>query len=434
MTTTSAHAAPAAGTTSAQGAVPTPGTAPATGTASEGGPARGLYRPPGPAEAPMAEEERLARVALARVGEPGDAVMGRWLAEVGPVTAWNTVRDDGRDRPFGPQRWAGMRLRAHRADPAADLGRAAACGARFVCPGDAEWPSQLDDLGAARPTGLWVRGEASLRLLALRSVAVVGSRACTDYGGYVTAELARSLADRGWTVVSGAAYGIDGAAHQGALRAGGPTVAVLACGVDNGYPAGHRELLGRIRQCGLVVSELPPGEHPTRHRFLQRNRVLAALTRGTVVVEAAPRSGALATARHAARLGRHLMGVPGSVFSAQSEGVHQLLRSEAVLVARADEVIELVGAMGELAEPAPTVARPRDLLDEASATVLEAVPVRGEAAVREIAAGACVSELAALARLLELRALGFVERTGETWALRREALSPAPRRTPGVDR
>jgi DNA processing protein len=200
--------------------------------------------------------------------------------------------------------------------------------------------------------------------------------------------------------------------------------------VDTGYPAGHTGLLERIRSQGLVVSELPPGGHPTRHRFLQRNRLLAALTRGTVVVEAAPRSGALATARRASALGRHVMGVPGSVLSAQSDGVHQLLRGGAQLVSRAEEVIELVGAMGELADVAGS-SDPRDLLAEPAGRVLGAVPPCGSAPVAQIAADACCGVAATHAALLELCALGYVERDGESWALRRGERPDAPSTRPG---
>jgi DNA processing protein len=265
--------------------------------------------------------------------------------------------------------------------------------------------------------GLWVRGPCSLRFVALRSVALVGARACTEYGAHVAAELGTALAERGWTVVSGAAYGIDGAAHRGALAVGGATIAVLACGVDVSYPAGHRELLGRIAECGLLVAELAPGDHPTRARFVQRNRVIAALTRGTVVVEAARRSGALITARHAGRLGRHLMAVPGPVTSGLSAGAHRLIREEATLVGSAGEIVELVGEMGDLAEQerGPVVAR--DLLAPQTARVLDALPAVGAADAEELARGACTSPEAATARLHELSSLGFVERVGDRWQL-----------------
>lgn len=255
--------------------------------------------------------ELSARVLLTRVLEPGDASGGRWVRELGAVAVARRLRDGGpRLAGFSDKRWAGLCARAAQSDPARDLAAARAAGVRFVCPGTPEWPAQLDDLGDARPLGLWVRGRPSLRLWALRSVAVVGARACTEYGAHMAAHLAAGLADRGWVVVSGGAYGVDGAAHRGALGSSGATVAVLACGVDRPYPRGHAALIDRIAEQGLVVGELPPGDHPTPSRFVVRNRVIAALTRGTVVVEAAYRSGSLATARAAQRLGRHTMGVP----------------------------------------------------------------------------------------------------------------------------
>ncbi len=294
-----------------------------------------------------------------------------------------------------------------------------------MVPGDLEWPGQLDDLGDARPVGLWVRGSPNVRLWALRSVAVVGARACTDYGSHVAALLGAGLAERGWVVVSGAAFGVDGAAHRGALAVGGATVAVLASGIDVPYPRGHTELIGRIVEQGLVLAELPPGGHPTRSRFVLRNRVIAALTRGTVVVEAEYRSGSLVTARRARKLGRQTMGVPGPVTSGLSAGVHELLREGACLVTDADEITELVGSMGELAPErrGPVVAR--DLLHAAAARVLEAVPGRGGGDLALIAREAGMSRERVLACVYELQALGFVERLGDRWQLADAASTPA---------
>jgi DNA processing protein len=257
---------------------------------------------------------------------------------------------------------------------------------------------------------------------ALRSVAVVGARACTEYGAHAAASLASGLAERGWVVVSGGAYGIDGAAHRGALAVGGATVAVLACGVDRPYPRGHTALINRIAEQGLVVGELPPGDHPTPSRFILRNRVIAALTTGTVVVEAACRSGSLVTARAAQRLGRFTMGVPGPVTSALSAGVHELLRGEAVLVTDAAEVVELVGDMGDLAPPRRGPVLPRDLLESAARTVLAALPGDRAAPAEDIAADARTTRDEAIARLYELRALGYVERHGDGWKLTRQAM------------
>ncbi|WP_432020338.1 DNA-processing protein DprA [Streptomyces sp. 1222.5] len=369
--------------------------------------------------------DRLGRVFLCRVAEPGDETVGRSVRRFGVREVVRRLREGGEPLPgMSATRWAGLVARAGRAEPERDLATAGATGARFVCPGDAEWPGQLDDLADARPVGLWVRGRAGLRMWALRSVAVVGARACTEYGTHAAATLAAGLAERGWVVVSGGAYGIDGAAHRGALAARGATVAVLACGVDRPYPRGHAALIDRIAEQGLVVGELPPGDHPTPSRFILRNRVIAALTRGTVVVEAACRSGSLATARAAQRLGRFTMGVPGPVTSALSAGVHELLRGEAALVTDAAEVVELVGDMGELAPPRRGPVLPRDLLEPAARAVLAALPGDRAAPADEIALGARTTRDEAIARLYELRALGYVERHGDGWKLTRQSVIP----------
>ncbi|WP_406399324.1 DNA-processing protein DprA [Streptomyces sp. NBC_00879] len=372
------------------------------------------------------ERERFARAALTRVIEPGDEHGGRWLREFGAqglmarLTA--AEHEDAGLTGATARRLAGYRIRAAGADPDRDLASVAAVGGRFICPGDQEWPTQLDDLGDARPIGLWVRGRADLRKWALRSVAVVGARACTPYGAHMAATLGSGLAERGWVVVSGAAYGVDGSAHRGVLAAGGATVAVLACGVDVVYPRGHAELIGRIAEQGLVIGELPPGDHPTPSRFVLRNRVIAALTRGTVVVEAEYRSGSLVTARSAQKLGRYTMGVPGPATSGLSAGVHELLRGEGVLVTDAAEVAELVGDIGDLAPDRRGPVLPRDLLDPVSARVLEAMPARGAADGGRLARAAGTTTDETLGRLYELHSLGFVERHGDGWHLTRSAI------------
>lgn len=220
--------------------------------------------------------------------------------------------------------------------------------ARFVIPGDLEWPQQLNDLQAP-PIGLYVRGEADLRMLALSSIAIVGSRAASAYGVRVASDLAADLAERGWSIVSGAAFGIDAAAHRGALAVGGLTAAVLANGIDEAYPRAHTDLIRRISENGVVLSEVPPGSHPTRARFLTRNRLIAALTRGTVVVEAALRSGSLRTASQAEDLLRVVMAVPGPIDSPSSAGAHRwIAERRAELVTSAAEVIELVGSLEQV--------------------------------------------------------------------------------------
>ncbi|MFD4247900.1 DNA-processing protein DprA, partial [Streptomyces sp. NPDC058525] len=218
----------------------------------------------------------------------------------------------------------------------------------------------------------------------------------------------------------GRTYGIDGAAHRGALASGGATAAVLACGVDVAYPRGHAGLLGRIAGQGLVLGELAPGSHPTQSRFVLRNRVIAALTRGTVVVEAAHRSGSLVTARRAQQLGRFTMGVPGPATSGLSAGVHELLRGEAVLVTDAAEVVELVGSMGELAPERRGPVLARDLLDPETGRVLDALPAGRAVQAEELARACGNSTDEVIGRLYELHSLGFVERQGDGWQLGRQ--------------
>ncbi len=372
------------------------------------------------------EPEVLARAALTRVLEPGDERGGRWLREYGAVglirmlTGTGTGTEAEAPAGVGAERLAGYRRRAELADPRRDLAVAAGSGSRFVCPGSSEWPTQLDDLGDARPVGLWLRGRPNLRTWALRSVAVVGARACTPYGAHMAQTLAAGLAERGWVVVSGAAYGIDGAAHRGALASGGATAAVLACGVDVAYPRGHSGLLGRIAGQGLVLGELAPGSHPTPSRFVLRNRVIAALTRGTVVVEAAHRSGSLVTARRAQELGRFTMGIPGPATSGLSAGVHELLRGEAVLVTDAAEVVELVGSIGELAPERRGPVLARDLLDRETGRVLDALPAGRAVQAEELARASGNGTDDVIGRLYELHSLGFVERQGDGWQLSRQ--------------
>ncbi|BAU86379.1 DNA processing smf-family protein [Streptomyces laurentii] len=398
------------------------------------------------------ETERLARAALTHIVEPGDEHAGRALRHLGPTGLLRLLAEPGDQPPLpgtgpdpaaepdleralpdtGPQRLASWRRRARTVTPEHDLDRIARLGGRFLIPGDPEWPSQLDDLGDTRPLGLWVRGPADLRTWALRSVAVVGARACTPYGAHAAATLAAGLAERGWVVVSGAAYGVDAAAHRGALGSGGATVAVLACGVDVPYPRGHAQLLARVAEQGLVIGELPPGGHPTRSRFVLRNRVIAALTRGTVVVEAPYRSGSLVTARAAARLGRHTMGIPGPVTSGLSAGVHELLRGEATLVTDAADVIELVGDIGELAPLRRGPVLSRDLLAPDTARVLEALPGRDAAPVADIATRAGTHPDHALAKLYELHSLGFVERRQDEWQLTNRRTEPSNARHGGT--
>jgi DNA processing protein len=246
---------------------------------------------------------------------------------------------------------------------------------------------------------------------------VVGARAATAYGSHVSSELAAGLACRGWTVISGGAYGIDGSAHRGALAAEGVTIAVLACGVDIPYPHGNHELFAGIAAHGLLVSEWPPGRNPTKARFLARNRVIAALSRGTVVVEARRRSGALSTARNARDLCRPLMAVPGPVTSDSSAGCHWIMREwGALCVTSPDDVLEHVALVGEhLTAAGPVVAA--EELDPLTARVLEAVPSRGGAGPATVAVAAGVALDTTLSCLGLLAAGGLVARGPRGWRL-----------------
>lgn len=365
----------------------------------------------------VGEEERLARVALNALTEPGDPRLSGLVASLGALELHDRLLHD--TDLEGLRSETALRLEA--TDPRRLLDDAARQGIRFVMPGDREWPEPLADLTHCEPLnrmtgpplGLWVKGPLSLHEATRRSVAVVGSRSATTYGASIAADLAAELVGAGVAVVSGAAFGIDQAAHRGALGGGGPTVAVLACGPDRAYPAAHHALLEHIAATGLVVSELRPGCAPTRARFLGRNRLIAALTRGTVVVEAAVRSGALNTASWAARLNRCVMGVPGPVTSAPSEGVHELVRvGGALLVTRGAHVLEAVGEAGQFTlDPPRAEATARDRLAVEDARVLDAVPVVRPAAAVSIARAAGVPERLAVESLERLCKDGWVERS-----------------------
>jgi DNA processing protein len=366
----------------------------------------------------------VARAALTRLAEPGDAWLGRTVAELGPQGALERIRHprSGEDRRLNHYR---VRLPALGADLGADLRTAGRVGARLVIPGDDEWPAAVDDLGDRAPLALWLRGGGHLGRLTRRAVAIIGSRACTSYGQHVSAELAFGLGDRGWTVVSGGAYGVDAAAHRGALAVEAPTVAVLACGVDIAYPAAHDTLLRAIAEHGVVVSELPPGSRPQKHRFLDRNRVIAALSRGTVVVEAALRSGALSTATHAEELSRAVMAVPGPVTSAMSSGCHELVRARGgALVTGAADVIDLIGDLGADAHDLRRgEVRPYDGLDPMALRVLEALPVSRRAGGDSIARVAGLDAPTVLRALALLASRGLVESADGGW---RRSRGPAP--------
>ena len=293
-----------------------------------------------------------------------------------------------------------------------DLEHAHRLGARVVIPADDEWPLSLNDLEHP-PICLWVRGPAELADVAPRSVSIVGARSATAYGAQVAADLAAGLGQRGFAVVSGGAFGIDAAAHRGALAVGACTVAVMAGGIDRLYPASHASLLGAIASEGAVVSEQPPGVAPIGSRFLKRNRIIAALSCGTVVVEASLRSGSLNTARHAQDVLRAVGAVPGPVTSMQSAGCHQLIRDRAAeVVTDVDEVAELMGRLGlDLAPAKRGHTRPTDLLEPEDRALFEALPIRSHHDVETLsrAAGLTVRHVRAGLGRLELRGLAATD-------------------------
>ena len=253
--------------------------------------------------------------------------------------------------------------------------------------------------------------------MAHRAAAVVGTRAATAYGEQVAADLAAGLVEHDVAVVSGGAYGIDGAAHRAALACDGITVAVLAGGIDIPYPAGHSALLHRIARHGLVFTEYPPGIRPARHRFLTRNRLVAAVAGAAVVVEAGLRSGAANTAAWARALGRVVAAVPGPVTSSASAGCHALLRDGAELVTRADDIVELVGHVGEIAAEEPRPVTTLDGLGEAERQVYEALPGRGAATVDEIAVASGLVPEQVLGPLAMLEVAGLAERREGRWRI-----------------
>jgi DNA processing protein len=389
----------------------------------------------------VSEDVLLARAFLSRVGEPGDVPLWRAVREDGPVATMAALRA-GTLR--GPD-FAATAARAAEADPSADLDAAQRHGMRLVVPEADEWPhfafAALEATGLRRaaawargarhrsesgepvpPLALWIRGVLDLAPVGVRSVAVVGARAASDYGECVARDFAARLAERGFVVVSGGAYGIDAAAHRGALSVEGQTVLVSAGGLDRPYPPGNAALYDRIAETGLLVSESPPGADPRRHRFLSRNRIIAALGTGTVVVEASERSGALNTATHCTRLGRVLMAVPGPISARQSAGCHRLIRSDtdpARLVTSVADVIEAIGSAGELA-PA---AAPRtdalagaaertqrlDGLEPTARRVFDAFPARGWVGPDRLAVASGVEPLAVIRALPMLELAGLVE-------------------------
>ncbi|WP_394214570.1 DNA-processing protein DprA [Brachybacterium vulturis] len=384
------------------------------------------------------ECDRTARITWSLMAEPSDLIAFAACAVLGPAAALEVVRSQDAATLL---RALGGRLPGQAADPAhgspiarttraierwtARLARidveevrtdAERDGIRLLTPHDGEWPELLEDLQETTPHCLWVQGPGRLdALLGARAAALVGSRASTPYGEDTAAMLASAFAAGGGTVVSGGAYGIDAAAHRGALAAdAGATIAVLAGGLDRLYPRGNTQLLETIRERHLLVSEAPPGTAPTRWRFLARNRLIAALSRTTVVVEASWRSGALSTARLADELSRPVGAVPGPVTSAASAGSHRLLRDRgAVLITEPGDLLDLLPGGPASGESGFAVQDELDLLTPADRRILDAVPPRSSIAEARIADEVGFRPAEVDAALARLELLGLVARSSQ---------------------
>lgn len=361
---------------------------------------------------PDAALDRYARARWACLVEPGDGVAGRLVSALGAAAALRCVFVDEampegivtpRELAQGRARWRPRRDEHHHA-----LHLARRARVRLIVPGDPHWPARIDDLGPHAPLCLWARGCVEVLAADAPAAAIVGARAATAYGVQVAAEIAGDLGAAGVVVVSGAAVGIDAAAHEATIAVEGRGVAVLAGGVERAYPSGHADLLARLCARGVVVSEAPCGGAPTKWRFLQRNRLIAALSDATVVVEAGWRSGSLNTAGHAAALGRPLGAVPGPVTSAASAGCHRVLREyDGTCITGADDVGELLGWQSE------PVVIPGERTD-ATTRVLDALSTRSSRPVDEIArrSGLAGADILPILGLLALEARAVQDGAG----------------------
>jgi DNA processing protein len=363
--------------------------------------------------------DAFAEVAWGFLTEPGDRVAGalirRWGAAdslshiLSRPAASNLVDDDvsATDVAEALARWE---PRMDAPSLFRSLSTAVSVGAKVVRSTDAVWPTGLTDLGNHGPRVLWCRGDITALPQSSRSVAMVGARASTGYGEHVAMDFAAGLSSRGFTVVSGGAYGIDGMAHRATLACGGLTVAVLAGGIDQLYPAGHDELLRRIIASGVVISEVSPGGAPTRWRFLQRNRLIAAMAGATVVIEAGHRSGSLNTATHARDLDRPIGVVPGPVTSGASAGCHRLLRTNPATMP-VTTVAEVVELFGDESSAEPFDARDSDTV----VRILDSLSSTKPRSVSDIAAKAGIDVATVTSRLGSLEAEGRVIRAIDGW-------------------
>lgn len=393
--------------------------------------------------------EVFARGVWSRISEPGDSLAGWLIENLGPLPALRAVIDEmsvealvvtvhsqqqgveasQENRAGGassPDRFQGQELLKRlekarlawrsRLDAQRSLGdfrSASRIGARLLTPEQHSWPTQLHDLRAHSPHALWIIGQPELVMG--QSLAVVGSRAATNYGEFVTREIVHGLVQRGITIVSGGAYGIDAIAHRAALMKNGATIAVFAGGIDRRYPSGNENLFDSIADNGLLCAEQAPGSSPTKWRFLQRNRIIAALANATLVCEAGHRSGSLNTAGHASELARPVGAVPGPVTSVASAGCHRLLREySAICVCNSKDALELLpsleqeaGALtGAVYLPGQTPHQRR---------TLDALSMRKPKHAEEIARSSGMDYFATLDALAEMNLLGLAHQLPGGW-------------------
>lgn len=346
----------------------------------------------------LAAERCLAFAIWSHLTEPGDMLAGALVTRLGPEVALEAIRHKN---PTGQAIKALRALDEHEellqraAAFEQELGESIArwrardnnaavlrsleswnrLGGQLITPDSADWPERLDDLAAGRPHALWLRGNRAALGELSDSIAIVGSRNVTAYGQHCASTIAERLVEAGFSIVSGGAYGIDAEAHRGALASNGTTVAVLAGGADRLYPVGNSQLLMAVMQKGCVIAEQPPGNAPTRWRFLQRNRLIAALGQATVVVEMALKSGAKNTMHHALELGREVYAVPGSITSQTARGCNvAIAEHKAKIVTGLDElVLELLDQTvdyGTLSELSPLQQRVLDSLADRSTPLM----------------------------------------------------------------
>lgn len=397
---------------------------------------------------------RRARAALSSLVEPNDLNASALIRALGPARALSLATSESAASTgellrveetlseYGVTQWPGLASSLERwagrtryLKPEKDLSTLRRLGGGVLIPEDPYWPGGFAALGPSEPIALWYRAtqpnqtcervEARFERIAEQtSLAIVGARAASNYGIQAATELAYSAVNAGLTVVSGGAFGIDAAAHRAALAAvehgiseqcgstsvTPPTIAVMAGGLDRLYPIAHSDLLKAVGRSGLLLSEVPPGVSPTRHRFLQRNRLIAALCAKTIVIEAGFRSGALNTAHHAAELGRGVAAVPGSIFSPSSAGCHRLISEGAECISSIKDALDSFGEASVKEHPYGAETRAHDALGDLDLLLYDALPIRVGASAESLARVAGLSDAEVRAGLGRLELLGLAER------------------------